>query len=293
LTGSGGASVNRPSVHRPSVSRPSFDGHRTAARFGDRAAIVTGGSSGIGRAVTEALIAEGAGVVVVDLADSGYFAGSDRVVTLVGDVAERGLAQAAVTAAITRFGRADILVNDAASYPDGGLLQMTPQEWDRVFGVNVTGSFMMMQAFARHAVAAGTGGAIVSISSGSARSPRPLGAAYCASKAALETMSKVFAMELGRHGIRVNVVAPGYIDVRGWSDAFPDRAPDDLRAALVRAIPLGTAGDPRDIASAVLYLASDDAAHVSGAVLDVDGGSGAGRYALGPDADAERAGVRG
>ena len=85
--------------------------------------------------------------------------------------------------------------------------------------------------------ASGTGGAIVSISSGSARSPRPGGAAYSASKAALETMSKVFAMELGGHGIRVNVVAPGYIDVRGWSDAYPDRAPDDLRAALVGRYP--------------------------------------------------------
>jgi NAD(P)-dependent dehydrogenase (short-subunit alcohol dehydrogenase family) len=78
----------------------------------------------------------------------------------------------------------------------------------------------------------------------------------------------------------VNVVAPGYIDVRGWSDAFPDRATDDLRAALVRSIPLGRAGDPRDIAAAVLFLCSDAAAHVSGAVLDVDGGSLAGRFSI-------------
>ena len=243
--------------------------------------------------MTGALAAEGARVVVCDLADSGYFSGNDRVVTLTGDVADSAAAQAAVAAAMDRFGRLDVLVNDAASYPDGTLLEMTPQDWDQVFRVNVTGSFMMMQAFARTVVGRGAAGSIVSISSGSARSPRPGGAAYSASKAALETMSKVFAMELGEHGIRVNIVSPGYIDVRGWSDAYPDRAPDDLRAALVRGIPLGVAGHPRDIADAVLFLASAQAAHISGAVLDVDGGSGAGRFGLRSYVSPEGADVRG
>ncbi len=261
-------------------------------RFRDRVAIVTGGSNGIGRAVTAALVEDGASVLVCDLVDSGFFDGEQRVVTLTGDVAETGFAASAVAVAAERFGRIDVLVNDAASYPDGTLLEMSQQAWDRVFRVNVTGAFMMSQAFARHCVASGTAGAIVGISSGSARSPRPGGAAYSASKSALETMSKVFAMELGGHGIRVNVVAPGYIDVREWSDAYPDRAPDELRAALVTGIPLGVAGDPRDIAAAVLFLASEEAAHISGAVLDVDGGSGAGRFGLRPHIQ-EHADVRG
>jgi NAD(P)-dependent dehydrogenase (short-subunit alcohol dehydrogenase family) len=249
-------------------------------RFDGQVAIVTGGSNGIGRVIATAFAEQGASVVVCDLADSAYFAGDPRVVTVTGDVAESGTADEAMTTAVDRFGRVDILVNDAAAYPDGWLLDMTPAAWDQVFRVNVTGAFMMTQAFARHCVALGTGGCVVSISTGSARSPRPGGAAYSASKAALETMSKVFAMELGEHGIRVNVVAPGYIDVRGHSDAHPERAPDDLRAALVRAIPLGAAGHPRDIANAVLFLASAQAGHITGAVLDVDGGSGAGRLAL-------------
>ena len=261
--------------------------------FNDQVAIVTGGSNGIGRAITEALIDAGGSVVVCDLVDSGYFADRPGVLTLTGDVAEPGLADTAVRAAADRFGRVDILVNDAASYPDGTLLEMTPQAWERVFSVNVTGSFMMMQAFARHCVRGESRGAIVNITTGSARSPRPGGAAYAASKAALEIMSKVFAMELGEHGIRVNVVSPGYIDVRGWSDAYPDRAPEELRQALVASIPLGVAGHPGDIAGAVLFLASSDAAHISGAVLDVDGGSGAGRYALRSHVSKEGADVRG
>ncbi len=262
-------------------------------RFEEQVAIVTGGSNGLGRAITQAFVEAGGSVVVCDLVDTGFFDGESRVLTITGDVADAGLAEAAVAAATDRFGRVDVLVNDAASYPDGTLLEMTPGEWDRVFEVNVTGSFRMMQTFARHRVSAGGGGAVVNISTGSARSPRPGGAAYAASKAAVEIMSKVFAMELGEHGIRVNVVAPGYIDVRGWTEAYPDRAPDGLRAALVQAIPLGVAGHPTDIANAVLFLASPAAGHISGTVLEVDGGSGAGRFGLRSHVSKERAGARG
>ncbi len=249
-------------------------------RFDGLVAVVTGGSNGIGRAITQGLADEGALVVVCDLVDSGYFAGDPRVATVIADVAEPGSADRVIKEAVTRWGQADILVNDAASYPDGRLLEMAADTWNRVFEVNVTGTFMMTQAFARHCVGRGAAGSVVSISTGSARSPRPGAAAYSASKAAVETMSKVFAMELGPHGIRVNVVAPGYIDVRDWSDRYPDRAPDELRAALVRSIPLGRGGDPRDVAAAVLFLASAAAANITGAVLDVNGGSIAGRFTL-------------
>jgi NAD(P)-dependent dehydrogenase (short-subunit alcohol dehydrogenase family) len=266
---------------------------RLAGRFGERVAIVTGGSNGLGRAITEAFAKEGGSVVVVDLVDTGYFAGRPEVVTLTGDVAEVGLADRAVATAIERFGRLDACVNDAGAYPDGTLLEMTPQAWERVFSVNVTGAFMLMQAFARHCVTGGIKGSIVNISTGSVKSPRPGGAAYAASKAAVVTMSKVFAMELGPHGIRVNVVSPGYIDVRGWSEAFPDRAPEELRQALRAAIPLGVAGHPADIANAVLFLASPDAGHITGAVLEVDGGSGAGRFGLRSHINSGGAHVRG
>jgi NAD(P)-dependent dehydrogenase (short-subunit alcohol dehydrogenase family) len=263
-------------------------------RFDGLVAIVTGGSNGIGRAITRALVQEGGRVVVCDLADPGFFDGDDRVTVVLGDIAGPAVARQVLGTAVSRWGKADILVNDAASYPDGTLLDMPAADWSRVFEVNVTGTFMMTQAFARHCVQRGaSGAAIVSITTGSARNPRPAGAAYSASKAAVETMSKVFAMELGPHGIRVNVVSPGYIDVREWSDAHPDRAPDELRAALVESIPLGRGGDPRDVARAVLFLASGEASHITGTVLEVDGGSNAGRFTLSRAAVAAAGGARG
>jgi 3-oxoacyl-[acyl-carrier protein] reductase len=265
-------------THIASAAGP---GARRDGRFDGMVAVVTGGSNGLGRAIARSFADEGARVMICDLVDSGYFAGNPAVATVTGDIGSPGLADEVIAAAVSRWGQADILVNDAASYPDGTLLEMPGEAWDRVFRVNVTGTFVMTQAFARHCVdRRAQDAAVVSISSGSARNPRPGGAAYSASKAAVETMSKVFAMELGPHGIRVNVVSPGYIDVRQWSDAFPDRAPEELRAALVRSIPLGQAGHPADIARAVLFLASRDAGHITGAVLEVDGGSNAGRFAL-------------
>jgi 3-oxoacyl-[acyl-carrier protein] reductase len=157
-----------------------------------------------------------------------------------------------------------------------------------VFDVNVAGPFCTMQAFARHRIASGGGGAIVNITTGSVESPRPAGGAYSASKAALQTLTRVAALELGPHGLRANAVSPGYIDVRGETDAFPDRASDDLREALVASIPLQRAGRADDVAAAVLFLCSDEARHVTGATLHVDGGSLAGRFTLPGDLRAAR-----
>jgi len=250
--------------------------------------LVTGGSNGIGRGIVRALLDRGARVAVLDLAEHDAWREDDRVLTIVGDVADPDVATGAVKRAIQRFGALDIVVNDAAAYPDALLTTMPVDEWRRVFEVNVTGPFCTMQAFARHRIAAGGGGSIVNITTGSVQSPRPAGGAYSASKAALETMTKVAALELGPHGIRANVVAPGYIDVRGETDAFPDRASDELRDALVASIPLAKAGRAHDIAHAVVFLCSPAAGHITGAVLHVDGGSLAGRFTLPPSADTVR-----
>jgi NAD(P)-dependent dehydrogenase (short-subunit alcohol dehydrogenase family) len=256
--------------------------------LGGRAALVTGGSNGIGRGIVRALLDQGARVAVLDLVEHEAWRDHDDVLTIVGDVGDPAVATGAVELAIEHFRALDILVNDAAAYPDALLTAMKVDDWRRVFDVNVTGPFCTVQAFARHRIAQGGGGSIVNITTGSVQSPRPAGGAYSASKAALETMTKVAALELGPHGIRANVVSPGYIDVRGETDAFPDRASDDLRDALVASIPLAKAGRAQDIANAVLFLCSDAAGHITGAVLPVDGGSLAGRFTLPANDDAVR-----
>jgi NAD(P)-dependent dehydrogenase (short-subunit alcohol dehydrogenase family) len=263
-------------------------GYETAADVSIGSALVTGGSNGIGRAIVRGLLGAGARVVVVDLVEHEAWRDDERVLTIVGDVGDPVLAGGAVEQALAAHGALDVLVNDAAAYPDALLTEMSADDWRRVFDVNVTGPFCTIQAFARHRIAAGGGGSIVNITTGSVQSPRPAGGAYSASKAALETLTRVAALELGPHGIRANAVSPGYIDVRGETDAFPDRASDELRSALVSSIPLVKAGRADDVANAVLFLCSPAAAHITGTVLHVDGGSLAGRFTLAPDADVVR-----
>ncbi|HTW19517.1 MAG TPA: SDR family oxidoreductase [Mycobacteriales bacterium] len=251
-------------------------------RYDDRVAVVTGGANGLGRAIVSGLVDEGARVAVVDLVPAKAFAGHDAVRSHTGDIGDPELVPGVIADTVKEWGKVDLLVNDAAEYPNGRLFEMSLAEWQKVFAVNVFSTVAAIRAFAEHCIGRGASdAAIVNISTGSVASPRPAGAAYASSKAAVEVLSKTYAMELGPQGIRVNVVAPGYIDVREWSDAHPDRAPDELRAALVDQIPLGVAGDPRNIADAVLFLGSAAASHINGVVLPVDGGSLAGRFSLG------------
>jgi len=253
-----------------------------------RVALVTGGSNGIGRAIVRSLREAGARVAILDLVSHDGFARDEGVATVLGDVGDPATAARAVREAVERFGDLELLVNDAASYPDALLTEMEVEAWRRVFDVNVTGPFCTIQAFARHRLSRGGGGAIVNITTGSVESPRPAGGAYAASKAALQTLTRVAALELGPHGIRVNAVSPGYIDVRDESDAFPDRASEELRARLVASIPLQQPGRAADVAAAVRFLCSDAARHVTGTTLHVDGGSLAGRFALPLDPSAVR-----
>ena len=251
-----------------------------------RLVVVTGAASGIGRAVCETFAAAGDRVVAVDrraepLEEAvAALRRAHRVPVraLVADLAEPGAAAGLADrarAADAAGEPATVLVNAAGLYPAVPLLELTPDAWDRVLDVNLRAAALTTVGFARTLVAAGRPGAVVNISSGAAVRARPGAAAYCTSKAALEMLTRACAVELGEHGIRVNAVSPGFVPVDSAANPVTEEY-----AAAVSPNPLGRPGRPEDIARAVHWLAGDDAAWTTGAVLRVDGGSTAGTTAL-------------
>lgn len=244
----------------------------------NRGALVTGGAGRIGRVIAEVLMREGARVVLADLRQDELdrsVAGLKGACAIRANVADAEDVARMADEAERDAGPLDILVTSAGIFPNCPLLDMPLDEWERVFAVNVRGVMLCNQVMARRWVARGTRGAIVSLSSGASRSARPGGSHYCASKAAVNMMTEVWASELGRHGIRVNTVLPGLVMDEVMTAEDPDRHP--YVNAMWRATPLGRTGDPHDIAEAVAFLASDRSEWTTGAMLQVSGGSHCGR----------------
>jgi 3-oxoacyl-[acyl-carrier protein] reductase len=236
--------------------------------------LVTGGALGIGRGIVAAFLAQGARVATLDLRS----ATSGDVLALEGDVSRPEDADRAVDRCYTEWGQLDVLVNNAGIYPNKPVVEMELADWQRVFQVNLDGPFLLSRAFARRALAAGRTGSIINISSGAARSGRVGAAHYCSSKAAVEMFTRVLAMELAPHGIRVNCIAPGLIDVRDAGALSPITSA--YRDTLLKTIPMGRAGAPADIADVAVFLASDGARYMTGSIVSVDGGATAGHNQL-------------
>jgi NAD(P)-dependent dehydrogenase (short-subunit alcohol dehydrogenase family) len=177
-----------------------------------------------------------------------------------------------VFAAVERgLGPPTALVNNAGIYPDNTLLDMPEAVWDAVIDTNLKGTFLCAQRFARARVAAGGGGGIVNLASTAAFSARTGAGHYSASKAGVSALTRSMAQEWGPHGIRVNAVAPGLIEVEG------DRVTPEYKSHFLPMIPLGRTGVPPDVAAAVVFLISDAAAFITGTVLPIDGGFLTGR----------------
>lgn len=242
-------------------------------RLKDKIALITGGANGIGLATTERFIKEGAKIILWDVSDKGNDvakrlkkAGHEVIFKKVS-VTEQDEVLRAVVEAKKHFGRIDILINNAGITKDRTLLKMSKGEWDDVIAVNLTGVFNCTQAVAP-IMKEQNYGRIISASSNVAIRGNFGQTNYVATKSAIIGMTKVWAMELGRHGITVNCIAPGFI-----TTAMTDLMPEEVRKQTLPQIPLGHWGVPDDIANGYLYLASDEASFVSGICLTIDGGA--------------------
>lgn len=244
-------------------------------RLEGKVAIVTGAARGIGKGIAIRLLEEGASVWICDINAEGISATVTELSALgnidggVTDVASRVSMQETIDAVVVRWGRLDIMVNNAGIAHWAPLLEVEDADWDRILDVNLKGAFFGTQIAARQMVAQGTGGAIVNIGSTNGLRGQPGLAPYGASKGGIINLSMSAALELGEYGIRVNTVCPGTV----WNEmsaeaGFPTEFWDELREQTA----VGRLGVPADIAGAVAFAASDDAGFLTGQSIVVDGG---------------------
>jgi NAD(P)-dependent dehydrogenase (short-subunit alcohol dehydrogenase family) len=247
-------------------------------RFEGKHVVVTGGARGIGRAIVEAFLDEGASVIALDvLSDELEVMRSDqrdpaRIDIIEVDLADPDAARAAAVEAVERAGRVDVLVNCAGIMTSGPILDMPLETFDRTIAVNTRAPLITMQTIGAHMAERG-GGAIVNVASANAFKNESPEAAYNASKAALVALTKAMAHELGHRNIRANCVAPGQTITKekgARTGTDPEQA--RIQREYLGRIPMRRAGRPSEQASAVLFLASNDASFVNGETLIVDGG---------------------
>ena len=245
-------------------------------RLRGKIALVTGAQQGIGRGIALAFAREGADIAVNYLDDRveaekvmrEVCAAGQRAVLVRADVARPTDAQTMVAQVLSELGGLDVLVNNAGVYPRVPFLEMRETDWDLVLDVNLKGGFFCAQAAARAMVAAGQRGSIINMASQAIRGA-VRGVHYSASKGGVVAMTRATALELASHGIRVNAIAPGLTDTA--QPRYGNN--EDELAAMARAVPLGRMAQPDDIAAVAVFLASDDARHVTGQTVHVNGGS--------------------
>lgn len=253
-----------------------MDASARVGRFTGHVAFVTGGGSGIGRAVSLRLGREGAAVAVADVVAGSALEtaallqqGGAAAVALTVDVAAAEAVDAAVDEAWRRLGPVDILVNNAGIMGYRPFLRLTEADWDRTMAVNAKGVFLCSQAVARRLAAAHQSGTIINVSSITSEVAIEFQSHYAASKGAVRMLTRAMALELASYGITVNAVAPGVVETAMTSDLLADPAVAELTLPL---IPLGRAAQPEEVAGAIAFLASDDARYITGTTVTVDGG---------------------
>jgi NAD(P)-dependent dehydrogenase (short-subunit alcohol dehydrogenase family) len=249
----------------------------------DKVAIVTGGARGIGRAIAERYVKEGARVVIADL----QIGLAREVAEAIGDKAEAIEVNVTDVASINRMvaqvatkaGGVDILVNNAAVFDLAPIVEVTEKSYDKIFAVNVKGLFFTLQAVARQMIARGQGGKIINMASQAGRRGEALVSVYCASKAAVISLTQSAGLDLIKHKINVNGIAPGVVDTPMWDEVdtlfakYEKRKLGEKKRLVGEAVPYGRMGLPEDHVGAAVFLASSDADYVVAQTLNVDGGN--------------------
>ena len=242
-------------------------------RLEDKIALVTGGAKGIGRAICERFLSDGADVAIGDFnmdvatATCEELSGSTgKVKAFFMNVADESSVDEAIKEVMNEFGRIDIVVNNAGITRDNLMMRMKKEDWDAVISVNLTGAFNISKAVIRHMMKARSG-CIINIASVVGVMGNAGQANYSASKAGLIGLTKTMAKEFASRNITVNAIAPGYVLTE-----MTENLPDEAKQAFLNVIPLKRGGTPEDVAKVASFLASDDASYITGQVICVDGG---------------------
>lgn len=248
-----------------------------------KTALITGAARGIGLAFAQKYVAEGARVAIADIditrAREAAAQIGDAAIAVEMDVSQQDSIDRAVDEAIKELGQIDILINNAAIFSAAPIAEITRSDFDRVFAINVSGCLFTMQAVARHMIDRGIKGRIINMASQAGRRGEPLVAVYCASKAAVISLTQSAGLNLIQHGINVNAIAPGVVDGEHWDgvDAFfakyEGKAPGQKKREVGAAVPFGRMGTADDLTGMAVFLASDAADYIVAQTYNVDGGN--------------------
>ncbi len=251
-------------------------------RLKGKVAIITGSARGIGRTFAEVYIREGASVAIADI----DFSRAQQTAEELGeaafavqlDVTSQDSIDAAVQETVAQFGQIDILINNAALFTAAPIVEIDRQNYEQVFAVNFTGSLFMLQAVAKHMIERKKGGKIINMASQAGRRGEALVAVYCATKAAIISLTQSAGLDLIKHGINVNAISPGVVDGEHWDgvDAFfakhENKQPGQKKKEVGEAVPFGRMGRAEDLTGMAVYLASDESDYVVAQTYNVDGG---------------------
>ena len=252
-------------------------------RLDSKTALITGAARGIGLAFAKAYVTEGARVAIADIdidrAETAAAEIGSAAIAVPLDVTDQASIDACVDRTVAELGQIDILINNAALFTAAPLVEIDRADYARVFDINVSGPLFMMQAVARHMIERGIQGRIINMASQAGRRGEPLVAVYCASKAAIISLTQSAGLNLIEHGINVNAIAPGVVDGEHWDgvDAFfakhEGKAPGQKKREVGEAVPFGRMGTAEDLTGMAVFLASDEARYIVAQTYNVDGGN--------------------